>query len=135
MRGEVFRKELELEAGCDCFNSLGRNSERKCKPWVQLVRRSGCHGTNVPLVFTDNSFLLGWAAQAEGRAPWHNDTNGSLPGKILNTFQDSLNRCFAFFLIQLNPIPCISVFQIDLQCWEQGFNKVSGADHSEKSPN
>ena len=27
VRGEVFQKELELEAGCDCFNSLGRNSE------------------------------------------------------------------------------------------------------------
>ena len=27
MKGEVFRKELELDAGCDCFNSLGRNSE------------------------------------------------------------------------------------------------------------
>ena len=27
VRGEVFQKELELEAGCDCFNSLGWNSE------------------------------------------------------------------------------------------------------------
>ena len=131
MRGEVFRKELELEAGCDCFNSLGRNSERKCKPWVQLgVTGQMCLWFLLTVVSSSAV-----RAQAGGRAPWHNDTNGSLPGKILNTFQDSLNRCFAFFLIQLNPIPCISVFQIDLQCWEQGFNKVSGADHSEKSPN
>ena len=62
----------------------------------------------LPLVFTDNSFA---PQPAEGRDPWHNDTNGSLLArKILNTFQDSLNRCFAFFLIQLNPIAAYQYF-------------------------
>ena len=34
-----------------------------------------------------------------------------LARKILNTFQDSLNRCFAFFLIQLNPIAAYQYFR------------------------
>ena len=34
-----------------------------------------------------------------------------LAHKILNTFQDSLNRCFAFFLIQLNPIAAYQYFR------------------------
>ena len=97
---------------------------RKCKPWVQLARvsRDKCAS-----VFTDNSFpqLL-----AGGRAPWHTPSIAKYT-QHLSRFPQPV------FCIRPNPTQSysgISVFQIDLQCWEQGFNKVSGADHSEKSP-